>query len=63
MAPTPVAPVFGFRFPWPKVLAPAAGAVVVLLAASLVMNYRYFGQVGQLSEENSSLTARVSQLR
>ncbi|MCH7712343.1 MAG: anti-sigma factor [Chloroflexi bacterium] len=59
--PAPVASVLGFAFPWPKILAPAAAAVVVLLAASLVMNFRYFGQVGQLNEENSNLTARVLQ--
>jgi len=57
----PVASVFGFKFPWPKILAPAAAALVVLLAASLVMNIRYFGQVGKLGEENSNLTARVLQ--
>ena len=69
-APAPVAPVasnvpgasfFGFRFPWPKVLAPAAATLVVLLAASLAMNFRYFGQVDKLSEENSNLTARFLQ--
>ncbi len=66
-APAPVVSVvpgalfFGLRFPWPRILAPAAAALVVLLAASMAMNFRYFGQVGKLSEENSSLTARVLQ--
>ena len=66
-APAPVVSVvpgalfFGLRFPWPRILAPAAVALVVLLAASMAMNFRYFGQVDKLSEENSSLTARVLQ--
>ena len=59
--PAPVAPTFGFRFPWPKVLAPAAATVVVLLAASLVMNFRYFGQVDKLNEDNTNLAARLFQ--
>ena len=62
--PAPVAPVasgFGFRFPWPKILAPAAATLVVLLAASLAMNFRFFGQMGNLNEENSNLTARLFQ--
>ena len=53
--------IFGLRFPWPRILAPAAAALVVLLAASLVMNLRYFGQVDKLNDENSRLTARVLQ--
>lgn len=60
-APAPVTSARGFRFPWPKVMVPATAMLVVLLAASLVMNFRYFSQVDQLNEENSNLTARVLQ--
>lgn len=50
-----------FRFPWPKLLAPAAVAGVLLLAASLAVNFLYHNQVNKLAGENSNLTARLLQ--
>lgn len=60
-APGPMPSVFGFRFSWPRILAPAAAMLVVVLAASLVLNLRYFNQISGLYEENSNLTARLFQ--
>ncbi len=59
--PAPAARAFGFRFLWPKALSPAAAAIVIVLAVSLMANVWYFSQVNRLNEENSNLTARIFQ--
>ena len=59
--PAPVARAFGFRFLWPKTLSPAAAAIVIVLAVSLMANVWYFSRVSRLNEENSNLTARIFQ--
>jgi hypothetical protein len=59
--PAPFARAFGFRSLWPKTLSPAAAAIVLVLAVSLMANVWYFSRVNRLNEENSNLTARVLQ--